>query len=184
MTTESSHSTGSEVSDDEIVIECDLPAPPSKVWRALTVPELLSAWLLTDDIRPLTARPVTPQKERDSGQGAGSTTTHFELLDAEPQRRLRYRWSTHHFDGASEQLLESVLSFELTPAAGGTHLRIVHGDFRESARFACVSAVSAIEPVRPVRTPPVAFARRQTGAQAGSWSTAQGLEPWVLRRAA
>ncbi len=34
--------------DDEarsITVECDLDAPPEKVWRALTEPELLSAWL-------------------------------------------------------------------------------------------------------------------------------------------
>jgi uncharacterized protein YndB with AHSA1/START domain len=184
VTTESSHSAEPKVSDDEIVIECNLPAPPSKVWRALTVPELLSAWLLTDEIRPLPAGPVAPQQGRGTGQGAGSSTTHLELLDTEPHRRLRYRWSAHHFDGAREQLLESVLCFELTPAACGTHLRIVHSDFRESASLARASGASNVEPMRPVRTAPVALARRQAGAQAGLQSAAHALETWALRRAA
>jgi uncharacterized protein YndB with AHSA1/START domain len=36
---------------ESIVVECDLPEPPEKVWRALTVPELLAAWLMPNDIR-------------------------------------------------------------------------------------------------------------------------------------
>ncbi|RUW11496.1 SRPBCC domain-containing protein, partial [Mesorhizobium sp. M1A.F.Ca.IN.022.05.2.1] len=32
--------------------ECELPDPPEKVWRALTEPELLAAWLMPTDIKP------------------------------------------------------------------------------------------------------------------------------------
>ena len=32
--------------------ECDLPDPPEKVWRALTEPELLAAWMMPNDIKP------------------------------------------------------------------------------------------------------------------------------------
>ena len=34
-----------------IVAEYDLPYPPEKVWRALTEPELLAAWLMPNDIQ-------------------------------------------------------------------------------------------------------------------------------------
>ena len=29
----------------EVVVECELDASPEKVWRALTVPELVAEWL-------------------------------------------------------------------------------------------------------------------------------------------
>jgi uncharacterized protein YndB with AHSA1/START domain len=32
-------------SPDAVVTECDLPEAPEKVWKALTAPELLAAWL-------------------------------------------------------------------------------------------------------------------------------------------
>ena len=35
-----------------IVVDYDLPYPPEKVWRALTEPELLAAWLMQNDIKP------------------------------------------------------------------------------------------------------------------------------------
>jgi uncharacterized protein YndB with AHSA1/START domain len=177
------------VSDDEIVIECDLAAAPDKVWRALTVPELVATWLLTDDIHTLVADAVAPPDGPGSRQIPGSASQ-LELLAAEPQRTLRYRWSEHQSDGASEHLLESVLSFELTPTAGGTHLRICHGAFRESATFRMMGPCEAptVRPLIPGRKPPVALAGSWTSASANSRGTALGtgswLTPWTLRRAA
>ena len=34
-------------SSDSLVFECDFEEPPEKVWRALTDPALLAAWLST-----------------------------------------------------------------------------------------------------------------------------------------
>ncbi|TKB30817.1 MAG: ATPase, partial [Mesorhizobium sp.] len=34
-----------EMAADKIEFECELPEPPEKVWRALTVPDLLAAWM-------------------------------------------------------------------------------------------------------------------------------------------
>ena len=36
---------------DAVVIDCDLAHPPERVWRALTEPKLLGAWLLPNDIK-------------------------------------------------------------------------------------------------------------------------------------
>ena len=33
---------------EDIVVECTLDAPPEKVWRALTEPDLVAAWLLPE----------------------------------------------------------------------------------------------------------------------------------------
>ncbi len=42
-----------------ISMEYDLPHPAAKVWRALTDPELLAAWLMVNDMRPLVGHGFT-----------------------------------------------------------------------------------------------------------------------------
>ena len=88
------------MTEKSVVTECDLPQSPDKVWRALTVPELLEAWL--------------------------PAAVKSEILEAEPNRLLRYRWPGNEQDkDARGRTLESVVTFELTGTeAGGTHLRV------------------------------------------------------------
>jgi uncharacterized protein YndB with AHSA1/START domain len=38
---------------EQIVVEYSFPQPPAHVWRALTEPELLAAWLMPNDIAPV-----------------------------------------------------------------------------------------------------------------------------------
>jgi len=85
-----------------VVTECDLPEAPEKVWKALTVPKLLAHWL--------------------------PDALNSEILEAEPNRLLRYRWPGREEDRNEKgQTLESVVTFELTGTEdGGTHLRVVH----------------------------------------------------------
>ena len=79
-----------------------LPAPPEKVWRALTIPAFLDRWL------PL---------EAPRWQGASVTTT---IVEAEAPRRLSWRWRE-----AGEP--DGTVTFTLTPDAdGGTLLQLVH----------------------------------------------------------
>lgn len=138
---------------DDIVVECDLPDPPEKVWRALTVPELLALWLMpSSDIQPRAGArfrfqgqepvrapvdgvAVASPRPSDTGQEPRARRmpdcVDCEVLEVEPHRLLRYRWSEHEGHGRYERRLDSVVSFELTPTpAGGTHLRVVHTDFR------------------------------------------------------
>jgi len=106
---------------DELVVETDLDADPAKVWRALTEPELLGAWLLP-----------TP--------GEIDCT----LLEAEPGRRLRYGW--REAGGG----IDSEVSFVLTPGPqGGTHLRIVHAPVVVSLAEARARARPATSPPIP-----------------------------------
>ena len=85
-----------------VVTECDLPETPEKVWKALTTPELLAKWL---------------PEAKDC-----------EVLAAEPNRLLRYRWRAGEDDrDESGRELDSVVTFELTHMpSGGTHLRVDH----------------------------------------------------------
>ncbi len=104
-------------SPDAVITECDLPEAPEKVWKALTEPGLLAAWL--------------PE------------AVDCEVLTAEPDRLLRYRWRAGDDDkDAVGHPVDSVVTFELTGTeTGGTHLRVDHR----------VLAVAAVIPLQPRR---------------------------------
>jgi uncharacterized protein YndB with AHSA1/START domain len=106
---------------NSVVTECDLADAPEKVWRALTVPKLLAEWL-----------PEAVQSE---------------ILEAKPNRLLRYRWAGGEQDkDAAGRPLESVVSFELTGTeAGGTHLRVVHRPLVEEPVMVGDETVAAID---------------------------------------
>ncbi len=109
----------SEAALDAIEFEYDLAEPPEKVWRALTVPELLAAWMMPNDIRPEIGNHFA-----FAGQDA---VIECEILDAEPERLLRYSWREQPGDAARRDPLDSIVTFTLArTVSGGTHLRIVH----------------------------------------------------------
>ena len=90
---------------DSVIVECELPDPPEKVWRALTEPDLVAEWLTADEPEPI---------ER-------------EVVLEEPPRLLRLAWR----DGSD---VESLVTFELErTSTGGTNLRIVHTGIAEAA---------------------------------------------------
>ncbi len=141
---------GSDVSSDAIVVECDLDEPPEKVWRALTVPELLAAWLMPNDIRPEVGGRFTFRAKPDAGgepvEGGGDIEC--EVLEVEPNRRLRYSWRGAETErDARGHALDTVVTFVLTrTGTGGTHLRIVHSGFQASPRRPVLAANDASAP--------------------------------------
>lgn len=90
--------------------EFELEAPLAKVWRALTVPELVERWL---PARPGTETPGAAVK--------------LDVIDSEQDRWIRYRWH----EGRGSLCVDSVVTFRVTPGeAGGTRLAIVHAPAR------------------------------------------------------
>ena len=77
--------------------ETELDAAPETVWRALTEPELVDAWL----------GPISPET---GGPG--------KVLEADAPRFLRLAWQGA--DGDSE------VAFTVSPTETGSHLRILH----------------------------------------------------------
>jgi uncharacterized protein YndB with AHSA1/START domain len=113
-----------EVSPEgDVIVECGLDAPPEKVWRALTVPELAADWL--------GAAPEEAGGERRTGMTLGMTPgMTYEIVEARPYSRLSYRWRDDA-DGREATLL----TVELSPReAGGTWLRLTHAPARLSVR--------------------------------------------------
>lgn len=127
-------------SSDSLVFECDLEEPPEKVWRALTEPRLLEMWL-------------APDAADTSLRHAHASE--YEIIAAEPHRLLRYSWLDREsgLGGSSAREVRSTVTVELVPSpAGGTHLRLRHGDFRLMA--AAPTATAA-------RPRPIMSARRR-----------------------
>jgi uncharacterized protein YndB with AHSA1/START domain len=83
---------------DGIELAYELDAPPHKVWRAISVPELRDNWLPSEAL----ADP--------------------EAVSATPGREVRYR-----IRETEPPFLESTVTFRIAPNAdGGTSLRIIH----------------------------------------------------------
>lgn len=137
-----------ETADDTektIAFECDLPQAPEKVWRALTVPELVAAWLAPNDLTPEQGTRFTLHGLQGEGDVA------CEVLDIEPERLIRYSWRDEQ---ARRLNLDLTVTFELARSeAGGTHLRIIHSGMRRADRHVptVMSAANANQPQMMLR---------------------------------
>ena len=88
--------------EDALVFECALDAPPEKVWRALTIPEYLERWL-------------KPAEAID-----------LSVVTSEENKSLTYRWRESG-QGAISGAEDSLVTFELTPTLdGGTWFKLTH----------------------------------------------------------
>ena len=95
-----------------------------QVWRALTEPRLLARWLAPNDMR---ATPGARFSLAPDGV-IGTAPIDCEVLEAEPHRRLSYRWRSEGQGGADA--LDTVVTWILDPTPdGGTRLRLVHEGF-------------------------------------------------------
>jgi uncharacterized protein YndB with AHSA1/START domain len=97
-----------------VVVEREIPYPPEKIWRALTQPHLIAEWLMKNDFQPV------------MGHGFRLTadwgSVDCQVLEVEPNRTLSYSWAAHG--------LESVVTWTVTPAGTGSHLRMEQSGFR------------------------------------------------------
>jgi uncharacterized protein YndB with AHSA1/START domain len=134
-----------------VIIECDLPDPPKTVWRALTDQNLLGAWLMPNDIRPEVGAHFSFRPE--TGASTGSPID-CEVLEAEPNRLLRWRQSERSESDGKPRSLDSVVTFELSDTpTGGTHLRLIHDGFQTGStevaqRFSAPKACATVIPFK------------------------------------
>jgi len=121
-----------------VVVERQIAYPPEKIWRALTQPHLLSEWLMKNDFAP-----VVDHRFQFSGDWG---SVDCKVLEVEPNRTLAYTWDAMG--------LVSTVTWTLTPAGGGTHLRMEQAGFRpdqeqayQGAKFGWQRFFGALETV-------------------------------------
>jgi uncharacterized protein YndB with AHSA1/START domain len=122
-----------------ITVDYNLSRPPEKVWRALTEPALLAAWLMDNDIVPVVGHRFTFRTE---GAPGWDGVVHCEVLVVEPNRRISYSWRSALDETEDHPLrLDTVVTWTLSPtSAGGTHLRLEHTGFLPTNAFAAKGA--------------------------------------------
>jgi len=97
-----------------VTVEREFAHPPEKIWRALTQPHLIEAWLMKNDFVP------APHHRFKLTGDWGSVDC--EVLEIEPNRSLSYTWAAMGLD--------SVVTWTLTPAGTGTHLKVEQTGFQ------------------------------------------------------
>jgi uncharacterized protein YndB with AHSA1/START domain len=117
--------TASAESTRTVVIEKVFPHPAEKLWRALTETPLVAQWLLKNDFAPVVGRKF---QFRSDPVPNWDGVINCEVLIVDPLKRLSYSWSSMGLD--------SVVLMTLTPAEGGTQLRVEQSGFRPSQQAA------------------------------------------------
>ena len=101
-----------------LVVERVFSHPPEKLWRALTNTPLIAQWLMNNDFEPTVGRKF---QFRADPVPNWNGVIDCEVLVVEPLQRLSYSWGSMG--------LETVVMWTLTPADGGTHLRMEQTGF-------------------------------------------------------
>jgi len=105
------------------------PHPIEIVWDYLTKPELLSQWLMENNIQPVIghkfqfrAKPA-PQIEFDG-------MVYCEILEIEPLKRLSYSWNCS--PTIIGYKIETVVAWTLASVDEGTELNLLQTGFKEN----------------------------------------------------
>ncbi len=100
-----------------------LPHPPAKVWRALSEPELMAAWLMPNEgFAPIVGTRFT-FRAAPVPQARFSGLVECEVLEVDPGRLLRISWSSR------ETGLDTIVTWRLEPEGTGTRLLLTQTGF-------------------------------------------------------
>lgn len=108
-----------DASTRSVIVEKEFPYSPEKVWRALTESALIEQWLMKNDFQPVAGHSFNLRMDP---MPHWNGVIDCKVIAVDRPRTLSYTW------GALG--LESVVTFTLTPTAGGTHLRMEQAGFR------------------------------------------------------
>lgn len=124
---------------DSITTEIEIAAPPERVFQALTDEKQLFQWF-SDPSCPV--RFWKMDARRGGGYGYATvkgTVAHNgvsefecsgEILEYDPPRLLVYTWIANWHEDKS---LRTVVRWELSPHASGTHVKIIHSGLAQEA---------------------------------------------------
>lgn len=104
------------------------PHSPSKVWRALTTPDLMEQWLMPNDFEPAVGH-------RFNFHGQPITQTGFsglvvcEVLEVVPEKRLRISWADADAPNDTASPAEWTITWILQTEGSGTRIFLEHAGF-------------------------------------------------------
>ena len=101
-----------------VVVERTFAHPPEKLWRALTESPLVAQWLMNNDFEPVVGRKF---QFRADPVPNWNGVIDCEVLVVDPLKQLSYSWGAFG--------LGTVVLWTLTPADGGTHVRMEQSGF-------------------------------------------------------
>src|ERR1700744_2610299 len=101
-----------------VVIERTFAHAPEKLWRALTESPLVTQWLMKNDFEPVVGRKF---QFRADPVPNWNGVIDCEVLVVDPMKQLSYSWGAFG--------LGTVVLWTLTPADGGTYVRMEQSGF-------------------------------------------------------
>ena len=127
------------VDQDAVVSEIHIAAPPERVFQALLDPKQVMQWWTSAEcqiesfnIEPRKGGRWTYDTKQSKLNVGGVTKFHCdgEVLEYDPPRLLSYTWVANWHDDKSRR---TVVRWELTPKAGGTHVKVTHSGLVQEA---------------------------------------------------
>ena len=113
----------------EIVVDEVFPHAPDTIWKTLTSGALMARWL---GMTPAGFEPAVGNRftYRTTAAGEWDGTIRCEVLEVVPNERFVYSWKGgHEANVGYGARLDTIVTFTLEPADGGTRLRLVHSGF-------------------------------------------------------
>ena len=114
-------------------------APPETIWEYLTRAELLSQWVMKNDIKPVIGHHfmfstrAMPEMDFDG-------KVYCEILEMVPLKKLVYSWKAGPGDGSTN--IDSLVTWTLIPKNEGTELLLEHTGFDEKVNKAIFGAMN------------------------------------------
>ncbi|WP_336516473.1 SRPBCC domain-containing protein [Pollutibacter soli] len=106
--------------------------PPEVIWSCLTEADILAAWLMENDFKPIVGhrfRFITKPKVKFGFDGI----IYGEVLEVIHFRKLVYGWKGGPGNGKIN--LDTVITWTLEPTGGGTLLTLRHSGFKGLKNF-------------------------------------------------
>ena len=113
------------MNDDAIVVDVFYPHPVAQVWDALTSAPALEAWLMPNDFEPRLGHAFTFHTAPDQYWNG---VVECEVVALDRPRQVAYTWRN------PATKLDTLVTFTLEPAEGGTNLRLEHTGFARSGK--------------------------------------------------
>lgn len=113
---------------ESVNVEIILNSTIDKVWSALTTPETLSKWML---FKSNNFKPEVGHEFQFSGAQGYDQTIDCKVTEIDEPNTVAYTWSAPGVDG---QQSDTLVTFTLSEADGGTKLSLVQSGFRDDAQ--------------------------------------------------